>query len=384
MQAKLYQKLREKKEILKEFIDSSLDKTLSDKKIITEKWNDYTPFQKNNFSVLVSDGSFMQRPYLGFYLMVFGGYGYFYDFTTKDKADFSVGDIIISVAKRDEFAKSYISLLMFLAEVKAMWRLAKEKKPDFIIFDGTITSRLITPFPRSEWFTKSDKQFEDLINSICLEIVDENKDKFLESEDIFSIQSEIRKIISEKLKGRNINRYDFIEAITAKLSYYEMMLIIKELLELKESVVMGLAKTSSGTDIFGESLPDIKLFSKYIDKLGFSIYFKQDISKLKSSFGEIISDISDFLSKLDIVSFYSKYSNIRYINLIEIYQNPERKTNTEGFIKEVLDMLHSISIDGYPFFLKKVDNEVKITKKDFEFIIRELGLENEVTGRDIL
>lgn len=382
MQAKLYEKLKQKKEFLKKLLDSNLIKN-SSKKSIVEKWQEYTPSQREDFSVVVSDGSFIKKQYLGFYLGAFSGYGYFYDFTTKQKADFSVGDILISVAKKDEFVKSYLSLLMFLSEAKTLLHIAKDKKTDLIIFDGTLTSRLITPFPRSEWFIKSDNSMEDLINSICLEIIEENKQEFILSEDVFSVSFQSQEIISKKILEKGLElRFDIVESIMAKLSYYEMMLVLTELFKLREPLIIGLAKTSSGTDIFKESLPDIKLFSEYSDKLGFSAdIIQQDISKLKSSFGEIVSEMADFLSELDIVSFYSKYSSPRHINLIEVYQNPDKKTVKR---EEILDMLASISIDGYPFFLKKTDNEVKITKADLDFIARELGLERMITGRENL
>lgn len=272
---------------------------------------------------------------------------------------------------------------MFLSEAKTLFYIAKNKKTDLIIFDGTLTSRLITPFPRSEWFIKSDNSMEDLINSICLEIIEENKQEFILSEDVFSVSFQSQEIISKKILEEGLElRFDIVESIMAKLSYYEMMLVLTELFKLREPLIIGLAKTSSGTDIFKESLPDIKLFSEYSDKLGFSAdIIQQDISKLKSSFGEIVSEMADFLSELDIVSFYSKYSSPRHINLIEVYQNPDKKTVKR---EEILDMLASISIDGYPFFLKKTDNEVKITKADLDFIARELGLERMITGRENL
>jgi hypothetical protein len=39
---------------------------------------------------------------------------------------------------------------------------------------------------------------------------------------------------------------------------------------------------------------------------------------------------------------------------------------------------------NYPFKLKKVDNEVRITSSDFEFIEKQLGLEFSITGREAL
>lgn len=381
MRSKLYEKLKNKKELLKtqvevSFVDEDIEKQ------VKQMWVDYTPSYRNNFAAAVSDGSLRIRQYLGFYLIVFSGYGYFYNLQSKQNSEWDAGDIIISVVKRPELAKSYGSLLMFLSELKTIYKLAKEKKPNIVIFDGTITSRLITPFPRAEWFTKSS-EFEEITNTASLKIIDKMKDKFLLFDDIFSLSTEVEKIVINILTDMGLKpRQDIKEAIIAKLAYYEMMVILTDFLKNSSFTIVGVAKTSSGTDIFKESLPDIKLFSKYTHTLGYSAEnIPQDIQQLKSSFGEVLGDISILLSELDIQAFYAKYSTPNVVNLIEFYQNPDRASVD---VRDILDMLSSISVDGYPFLLKKVDNEVRITQTDMDFIQKELGLERGITGRENL
>ncbi|MCX7760749.1 MAG: DNA double-strand break repair nuclease NurA [Hydrogenothermaceae bacterium] len=379
MQVKLYEKLKNKKEILKNLLDKHIDFSLREEEIL-DKWTEYNPKRKDNFSVLVSDGSLNIRQYLGFYLMVFGGYGYFYDVVSREKDEFFTGDITISVAKKPEVAKSYLSLLMFLAEVKSIYRLYVLKKPDLIVFDGTLTSRLITPFPRSEWFIKSDEA-EDYTNNIARDIFDSIDKRTVENyEDIYSLSGEVRELIIQSLDSSK-QRLDYIEAIQSKLAYYEFMYLLYKIFNIKDSDVIGVAKTSSGVDIFKASVPDIKLFSKYIKTYGYSQVVVQDVQKLKSSFGNIPNDIANYLSDLNIFSTYSKYADRRFINLIEFYQHSERDSVN---IEDTIDKLYSISFDGYPFLLKKVDNEVRITQEDMDFIIRELGLERAITGREVL
>lgn len=382
MRTKLYEKLKNKKDLLKNLLDKSIsDDDIKSK--VEENWLEYTPKHRDDFSVLVSDGSLSIKQYLGFYLIVFSGYGYFHDLRTKENGEWDVGDIILSVGKKQEYVKAYTSLLMFLSEIKTIYKIAKEKNPDMVIFDGTITSRLITPFPRAEWFTKTYED-EAVINLVCADVIDRLKDRFLEPADIFSLSKEVENDVVETLSQKGIKpKQDVKEAVISKLVYYEMMATISDFFKNSGStIIVGLAKTSSGTDIFRESIPDIKLFSTYAKTLGYSAKeIPQDIAKLKSSFGEILGDLSVFLSDMDIRAFYAKYSTPTVVNLIEFFQNPDKKSVN---IQDILDMLSSISIGGYPFLLKKVDNEVKITATDMEFIERELGLEKAITGRESL
>lgn len=381
MRLKLYERLKNKKELLKSQIEKSLvDEDIKEQ--VRQLWVEYTPVYRQNFSAAVSDGSMRVQQYLGFYLIVFSGYGYFYNPGLKQNDEWDVADIIISVVKRPELAKSYGSMLMFLSEIKAVHKLAEEKKPDIVIFDGTITSRLITPFPRAEWFTKS-LEFEEVSNAVSLEIINNMKDKFVMFDNIFSISVEVEDMLIKVLVDKGYKpRQDIKEAVVAKLAYYEMMATLAEFFKNSNSTIVGLAKTSSGTDIFKESVADIKLFSKYTNTLGYSKEkVPQEVQKLKSSFGEILGDISLFLSELDIQAFYAKYSTPKVVNLIEFYQSPNRASVE---VRDILDMLSSISVDGYPFLLKKVDNEVRITATDMEFIEKELGLERAITGRENL
>ncbi|MCX7737911.1 MAG: DNA double-strand break repair nuclease NurA [Hydrogenothermaceae bacterium] len=383
MHEELYRILKRKREFLRMLVFSDLDTGLT-REFVESKWAEYSPKKRDDFSVAVADGSQIFQSFIGFNFGLVGGYGYFYDLRYKDRKNYIIGDVVISFSKKPEFMKSYLSLLMFLSELKALYRISLEKKPDLIVFDGTITSRLITPFPRSDWFVKSE-DMEVTLNTVCLSILRKiDKTVFTDYDGIYSTSLELMNdIVIPTLSESGINpRKDVVEAILAKIAYYEMMYILFKLTNIKDSLIVGIAKTSSGVDIFKSSVPDIKILSSSLNKLGYSKeLIPQDIQKLKSSFGEIISDISSFLSDLQVFSFYSKYSTPRYINLIEFIQHPEKDTVK---VEELLDMISSISLDGYPFLLKKVDNEVRITKEDLEFAIKEVRLEQEITGRDLL
>lgn len=182
-------------------------------------------------------------------------------------------------------------------------------------------------------------------------------------------------------------RKDHIEAILSKFAYYEYLLTLYNIFKLEHKpLIVGLAKTSTGTDILNHSLPDIKLFLNYIQELGYSKSVGQNLEKLKASLGEIqiIDDeIFKFLYELNIESFYAKYTSKNVINLVEVYQNPDFETVKK---EDVLDYLADMDYVGYnyPFKLKKVDNEVRITASDFEFIEKQLGLEFSITGREAL
>lgn len=378
MRVELLEKILKKKDKIREYLQQNIERINEEE--IKSKWTAYNPNPKP-IHHLAADGSFYQKSYLGFSLIVFAGYAENTNLNSENISSFTIGDIFPTVIKKTEHVKTLATLFMFLCEAKALLYLAKKEKPDFIIFDGTITSRFIIPFPLSNWFT--DNEVENQINNIVNELFKENIEKIKET-DLYFLRDDIIKSIFTKLESP---RKDYIEAIVSKFAYYEYLFTLYNIFKLEHKpLIIGLAKTSTGTDMLNHSLPDIKLFLNYINELGYSESVEQSLEKLKTSLGELqlIDDkIFSFLYELNIESFYAKYTLKNAINLIEVYQNPDFGTIRK---EDILDYLADMDYLGYnyPFKLKKVDNEVRITSSDFEFIEKQLGLEFSITGREAL
>ena len=84
------------------------------------------------------------------------------------------------------------------------------------------------------------------------------------------------------------------------------------------------------------------------------------------------------------------YMNNIINNILEQEQEQESQENInktlEDFKNElfpILNNLNSISVDGYPYILKKAHDEVVIKQRDMDSIMKELGI-FEKTGRDML
>ena len=365
----------------------NLNEEITEKEV-NEKWNPYIPQEEFKFTI-AADGSLNKRHYLGFYLYSIAGYSFG---QKKDNTGVEevVGDINLSVIKKTEFAESYFKLLMFLAETKALLKLAIKEKPEVLMIDGTLSSRFILPPPKTNWFI--NEEFKGELARLSGQMI-KDIEKSIFDYDIVSFSNPIKKMAIEKLiekfgESKGLRR-DILEAVLSKLAYFEYFILLHYLFYKLDwnPIIIGVAKTSHDTEIFNKSVPDIKLFQQYVKDLGYSEERYVDIenkSKIREwEFSEIFEVIekekAEELKEVQIKYFYSKYDRGKLISLIEVYENPEGKTISPSTIN---DYLKYFSVGGYPFLLKKVDNEVRITHKDMDLIENLLDLKNELKGRE--
>jgi hypothetical protein len=365
----------------------NLNEEITEKEV-NEKWNPYIPQEEFKFTI-AADGSLNKRHYLGFYLYSIAGYsfGKKEDGTAVEEV---VGDINLSVIKKTEFAESYFRLLMFLAETKALLKLAVREKPEILLIDGTLSSRFILPPPKTNWFI--NEEFKGELAKLSGQMI-KDIEKNIFNYDLVSFSQPIKNLAIEKLvekfgEGKGLRR-DILEAVLSKLAYFEYFILLHYLFYKLDwnPLIIGVAKTSHDTEIFNKSIPDIKLFQQHTKDLGYSESKYVDIenkSKIREwEFSEIFENIekqkAEELKEVQIKYFYSKYDKGQLISLIEVYENPEGKSISPAVIN---DYLKYFSVGGYPFLLKKVDNEVRITHKDMDLIENLLDLKNEIKGRE--
>ncbi|NPA51421.1 MAG: DNA double-strand break repair nuclease NurA [Aquificae bacterium] len=376
-----------KKEL--ELIKLHLDSEISEDDVI-KHWIDYFP-REINCKACASDGSFNRKVYLGFYLYSVAGYGLCFDNNVMVSESF-VGDIGISLIKNQEFAESYFRLLMFLVEMKSLLKVSAKEKPDVILLDGTLSGRFILPPPKTKWFV--DKDFGGELAKLSGELIP-YIEKYLFDYDITSQSTKLKELLFSKLIEKfgqeTASKRDVFEAALAKLAYFEYFLLLHHLFYKLDwnPIIMGIAKTSKGTELFNSSIPDIMVFYKFIQNPGFSKERYVDMeSKSKTKeweFSEVFEKKETKkaveLKDVQIKYFYSKYSSYSVISLIEIYENPNRETIRQQYIN---DILFSLSAGGYPFILKKADADVRIKNKDMELIESILGLTLEKRGREVV
>ncbi len=367
-----------------EKIALSIDEEITEKKV-KEKWHTYSPDKKFLYTI-GEDGSFNKKHYIGFYLYSAAGYAVGFK-ENGDVVEEFAGDIGITVIKKTDVVDSYLKMIMFLLELKSLLRLAHREKPEVLLLDGTLSGRFITFFPKTSWFTS--EEFEGKLAKLASEYIPVLKENLLK-EDIVAFSDTLKLSVEEKLLsmlGKKGTRRDILEAALSKIAYFEYLLLLYELFYGLNwnPIIIGIGKTSHNTNLFNSSVPDIRLFYKYVDTTGFSDSLYVDLEEKKWEFSEIFEyfekDIAVKLKDTQILYFYGKYDNGNHISLIEVYENPERKTPD---FKEILDVLSYFSVGGYPFILKKADNEVRITSKDMSLIEEILDLKREIRGREAL
>ncbi len=372
MRFELLELLQLRSDRIKRFVEFKSGSKIDCSKV----WHEYEPKPKE-IHVLSVDGSFYSKQYLGYFFGVFGGYAEDYNPETLEQGESFVGDFYVSVIKKAENFKIILTLLMFLSEIKSAYNLAKQRNPSLIMLDGTLTSKFIIPFPQTSWFSKQDYDF---LPKVIEEFYPEVKDNCLNYSSIYSLSDEIL----EKLSDFEDKR-DLLEIILIQLVYYEYFITLYNLFMLESNpVIIGIAKTSTGTDLFNLSVPDIKILLDNCDKLGYSNSIYQNLQILKCQFGhlpELDPTLNNKLYEIHINSFYAKYKDVRAINLIEYYHK-ERTVNPE----DLLDYISGTIADGnpYPFILKRMDKEVRITKEDFGLIENKLDFIFNQTGREFL
>ncbi len=351
-------------------------------------WNSYTPRSKPVFAI-AEDGSVNKKKYLGFYLFSVCGYSYGDDGNSPYEA--TVGEIGISVIKNTERVDSYFKLLMYLSELKALLKLAKRVKPQVLLIDGTLTSKFIIPAPKTGWFTK--KEFSGRLAELSGELIPLLKE-ILYNYDIAAFSDEVEKqVIHLAERGLNVKpTKDIVEAFLSKLAYFEYFLLLYDLFYSLDwhPIIIGVAKTSSDTEIFKASIPDISVFYRFIEDTGYSkpltVAFESKAKSLSQEweFSQVFEkrekQKANALRDVSIKFFYARY-DARNISLLEVYEDPE---NPSVKPEEILNYLNYLSVNGYPFFLIKADREARITNKDMELIESILGLQRELKGREQL
>ncbi len=354
-----------------------------EKEEVLNKWIEFNPTPKY-VNALAEDGSYNKKHYLGFYLYVACGYAVYYE----EKGIFKeqiLGDVNLTVLKRTDLIDEYIRMLMFLLEMKAALKLSYKTKPSLIIFDGTLTGRFITFFPKTDWFI--NEEFEGKIADIASEFIGDIKENLFK-EDITAFSTEIIKKVKKRLNQQfkdKGDRRDILEATLSKLAYFEYLLLLHKLFyDLKwNPIVIGVAKTSHQTEIFNRSLPDLRILHKFVKKPGYTKPTYINMEEKKWEFSEIFEkkekNVVIELKDVQIKYIYGKYNLGRTISLIEIYENPENKNIKP---EDILNYLNYYSVYGYPFLLKKADKEVKISNKDLDIIEKLLDLKNELHGRE--
>ena len=166
----------------------------------------------------------------------------------------------------------------------------------------------------------------------------------------------------------------------------EQLPIICHILKNFNHKIISISKTSHSHNICKKSLSDRALFEYYCSNSGYSEYYKNDDNRFRIH--------TPFYVKYKSYPVYDEYlSNLiftnRFVKLSKIASPIKIQLSYDASEKEfidVLNMLNTISLTstGYPVILKKVHDDIKITNKNMNNIIRNMGLNNLKQERSML
>ena len=356
-----------KKEVIKKKIEELENKNLN----VNDYWIECDFNNPEDLIFGGGDGSFNNIDYISYSLYMVGSISYLHKVGEKierAKSSYDIDIIQPYVSVRDR-----LRLYMLTMELKtALWTL-ENKDVDYYLIDGSLYSLLIQTHTYGS--------------------------KYVDVEEIYKEYSkEIKNLIEEEIKSgdicitsNNIEIEDKNEKIVVEQVEYIITLL--ELLKKHKDRLIGISKTSKINIYFKNALmPDIAVFSKNTKNSGYSIPISIEmLEEIKKEIEEKmeIKRKHDYLKRI--------INNIEYINRFEhaldnLYLQFVRLENNKGILgisslksidEHVLSSLREISVNGYPYILKKSHETVEITDDKLEMCAKVLNI-NEPIDRYLL
>lgn len=350
-------------------LDSLLELTLTKKDSIREKlelikkvyidsekyWIDYTSTNVDSSKIIsAGDGSINKKKYLS---SIF--YAISAESVTHDNGMETIENSMVDITSPHLFLDDRLRNYMEIYEYKNALKAIQNHNSDYYLIDGSLMGSLIRPLPLDKELSSTRKK--ELINTYKEPLTEEIKKGDVT---ISSLQFE-----DELKDGEDHNtELMFLESI-------ETLLVIKEVLQYKDKVI-GISKTSTNKDYFGQKIPDILIFDMQQENAGYSKPYSPRVSEKQFKHEYIIDN--DYFRNQKFSIFYARLEKNKPILKLEVPYELE----TDG-IENLIDTINPICIEGYPYLLKKAHNDVVIKGTDMEQLIKIIGL-NEKTGREML
>ncbi|MEE8403264.1 MAG: DNA double-strand break repair nuclease NurA [Candidatus Hydrothermarchaeaceae archaeon] len=263
------------------------------------------------------------------------------------EAQFSDIDILYPYREIKDRLDIYRTIFEFKASLKVL------DKVDLFLVDGSIYSDLIAP--RNLGAGLDEKGRREV-----MEFLPE-----IEDSDEVEIVS---KRLAPKIKGPN--RFGKI----AFMEYLEYLSTLKTFIEKGADKVVGVSKTAS-TSSFGEGIPDIAVFDEVSTGAGYGFAEEKEkiLQKRFPVYGEFFNSYVPFFKY-----FYARLERNKGVLMIEVPRDIKEKE-----IVDLLCKIRSISVDGYPYLLRKAHKDVVISNRDIERFAASLGIRG-LTGREAL
>ncbi|MFQ5815825.1 MAG: DNA double-strand break repair nuclease NurA [Candidatus Hydrothermarchaeaceae archaeon] len=337
-----YEVLARKRNCLRQEVDGLLG--LSKEAVSKGHWNS-ARFNEKRVSISAEDGSANHISYKGFILYAVNALAILYDGHVEE---FSASDIGILEPYRIE---ERLALYRSIFEIKVALEALDHSK--ILLLDGSMSSDLGTPkYPGMDLNSKEKEEVLALLPEVEKKLTEEHL---------------VAKGLSGEFKEKRTEKTLFLE-------YLEYLACLVRLLEGGMDKVVGVSKTSTRTSLI-EGLPDVAVYERISGKSGYSELKKEPLA---SKFRRRFFAHDEFLNSIVFTSCYARLVDGKGVLFIEMPKEVD-----EGDVVDILEKMRAVSVDGYPYPLRKAHREVVITNRDMRVIKNSIGLTAK-TGREVL
>ena len=260
---------------------------------------------------------------------------------------------------------------MNIMELKCILDGINNYAVDYVLLDGDLHSSL----NHIAMGVRTSICNEENIETLQYDIITQFKQKNFSLPTVMDIQKRLN-------DTSKISRYD-------SLMYYlmiEQLCIIYHILKEHSEKIISVSKTSRSHNICNENISDRALFERFCSNSGYSVDYKNTDNRFRihTPFDVKYNKYpvyDKYLSNLVFTNRFTKLNDIASPIKIQLAYDA-----SESEFIEVLNILNSISLSstGYPVMLKKVHDDVKISNKNMNNILRNMGLNNLKQERNVL
>ena len=169
------------------------------------------------------------------------------------------------------------------------------------------------------------------------------------------------------------------------------MACITHLINNYSEKIVCISKTSRTNKLFDEKIPDSAVLEYFTTESGYTTPDVTDNKKLvrplnQNRFTSLEYPLyNDKILNYHYITLFARLENKKHVIKIEIpLKNKNNANKIMDNIVNVLDDLYSCSINGYPYILKKVHDNVVITNKFMDRMEMVYELKNKPKGREVL
>lgn len=330
------------------------------------KWFD-KPFAKSRkeFSIAAGDGSFNIKKFLMYNYCPVSAEALIYDGDLKNIEQSEIFEI-----DHVSFLKELVPNYMSIFELKCCLKAINEYGADYYLFDGSIFGDLQNHYP------KGAKQPSDIKSHLDGGVLKLFEDKISDLSNLDLSFPEIKKRVFVHVSGEGQDDYDeeMNEVYNLYLSSVEKLLVLREVLKSNKKII-SISKTSSSNDLFHTNAPDIGILDQFTQKQGISKIIRK---KVESSIAVPFPVYNEFFSKIWFTIFYVRLDENKNVLKVEL---PYYADDDE--IGEIIEIIKRDSAEGYPYLLNKAHNDVVITNKHVDELLK-ISRIYETTNREQL